>query len=74
MICDTSGRSSLDSELIEELKRVNKVFAPDEKALVISADTAQIAGKLAREFDNAVKISGVHSNQDGRLWEGGMGR
>ncbi len=59
VICDTSGRSSLDSELIEELKRVNKVFAPDEKALVISADTGQIAGKLAREFDNAVKISGV---------------
>ncbi|MDE1865340.1 MAG: signal recognition particle receptor subunit alpha [Candidatus Micrarchaeota archaeon] len=59
VICDTSGRSSLDSELIEELKRVNKVFNPDEKALVISADTGQIAGKLAREFDNAVKISGV---------------
>ena len=59
IICDTSGRSSLDSELIEELKRVNKVFAPDEKALVISADTGQIAGKLAREFDSAVKISGV---------------
>ncbi len=59
VICDTSGRSSLDSELIEELKRVNKVFNPDEKALVISADTGQIAGKLAREFDSAVKISGV---------------
>jgi signal recognition particle subunit SRP54 len=59
IICDTSGRSSLDSELIEELKRVNRVFAPDERALVISADTGQIAGKLAREFDSAVKISGV---------------
>jgi signal recognition particle subunit SRP54 len=59
IICDTSGRSSLDSELIEELKRVNKVFNPDEKALVISADTGQIAGKLAREFDSAVKVSGV---------------
>ena len=59
VICDTSGRSSLDVELIEELKRVNKVFNPTEKALVISADTGQIAGKLAREFDSAVKISGV---------------
>lgn len=59
IICDTSGRSSLDSELIEELKRVNKIFNPDEKALVISADTGQIAGKLAREFDSAVKVSGV---------------
>lgn len=59
IICDTSGRSSLDTELIEELKRVNKEFNPSEKALVISADTGQIAGKLAREFDSAVKISGV---------------
>jgi signal recognition particle subunit SRP54 len=59
IICDTSGRSALDNELIEELKRVNTSFKPDEKILVISADTGQVAGKQAREFDNAVKINGV---------------
>jgi signal recognition particle subunit SRP54 len=59
IICDTSGRSALDENLIEELKRVHSAFSPDEKILVISADTGQVAGKQAREFDAVVKISGV---------------
>lgn len=59
VICDTSGRSALDSQLIEELKNVAKTFNPDEKILVISADIGQVAAKQAREFDNAVKITGV---------------
>ena len=59
VICDTSGRSALDGALIEELKNVTAAFTPDEKILVISADIGQVAGRQAREFDNAVKISGV---------------
>lgn len=59
VICDTSGRNALDEQLITELKDVAEVFKPDEKVLVISADMGQIAGKQAREFDKAVKISGV---------------
>ncbi|MGC9037669.1 MAG: signal recognition particle receptor subunit alpha [Candidatus Micrarchaeia archaeon] len=59
LICDTSGRNALDSELIEELKRINNAFKPDEKWLVINADTGQVAGKQAKEFDEAVKITGV---------------
>ncbi len=59
VICDTSGRSALDGQLIEELKNVSKTFNPDEKILVIGADIGQVASKQAREFDNAVKISGV---------------
>jgi signal recognition particle subunit SRP54 len=59
VICDTSGRSALDNQLIEELKNVTKAFNPDEKILVISADIGQVAAKQATEFDRAVKISGV---------------
>ena len=59
IICDTSGRSALDDEMIGELKEVFKAFGPDEKILVLSADTGQVAGRQAREFDSAVKISGV---------------
>ncbi len=59
IICDTSGRNALDEELIEELKEVNEAFKPDEKLLVISADTGQVAGRQAREFNAAAKISGV---------------
>ncbi len=59
IICDTSGRSALDSELIRELKAVDSAFGADEKILVISADTGQVAGTQAREFDGAVRFSGV---------------
>lgn len=59
VICDTSGRSALDEGLIAELKRVTDAFGPDEKLLVVSADMGQVAGRQAREFDKAVKISGV---------------
>jgi len=59
LICDTSGRSALDKELIDELRLINDAFKPDEKWLVINADTGQVAGKQAKEFDSAVKITGV---------------
>ncbi|MGC8662186.1 MAG: signal recognition particle receptor subunit alpha [Candidatus Micrarchaeia archaeon] len=59
LICDSSGRSALDTELITELKRVVDAFKPDEKLLVINADIGQVASKQAKEFDSAVAISGV---------------
>ncbi|MCL5433934.1 MAG: signal recognition particle receptor subunit alpha [Candidatus Marsarchaeota archaeon] len=59
IICDTSGRNALDSELIEELKRVANKFKPDEKLLVVSADIGQVSGRQAREFNNAAKLTGV---------------
>ncbi len=59
VICDSSGRSGLDEELVSELKVIVKNFKPDEKMLVINADIGQIAAKQAREFDNAIKINGV---------------
>ncbi|MEM3781692.1 MAG: signal recognition particle receptor subunit alpha [Candidatus Micrarchaeaceae archaeon] len=59
LICDTSGRNALDSELVGELKAINEEFKPDERMLVINADTGQIAGKQTSEFDRAVKLTGV---------------
>jgi len=59
IICDSSGRNALDKDLIDELKRVTNSFKPDEKLLVINADTGQVASKQAKEFDEAVKITGV---------------
>jgi len=59
IICDSSGRSALDDELIKELKTINNEFRPDEKLLVINADIGQVAGRQAREFDKAVKLTGV---------------
>lgn len=59
LICDTSGRSALDKELTAQLKIVAEEFKPEEKVLVINADTGQVAGKQAAEFDSAVKLTGV---------------
>ena len=59
IICDSSGRSAFDEQLVQELKDISNTFKPDEKMLVINADTGQVAGKQAREFNDAVKITGV---------------
>ncbi len=59
VICDSSGRSGMDEELIRELKGINAEFKPDERLLVINADIGQVAGRQAREFDKAIKLTGV---------------
>jgi signal recognition particle subunit SRP54 len=59
IIFDSAGRSAFDNELVEELKKVNSAFKPEEKFLVVSADLGQVAGKQAEEFDKAVGITGV---------------
>ncbi|MDE1855770.1 MAG: signal recognition particle receptor subunit alpha [Candidatus Micrarchaeota archaeon] len=59
IIFDSSGRNALDKELIVELKAINDQAKPDEKILVISADIGQVAGRQAKEFDEAVKLTGV---------------
>ena len=59
IICDSSGRSTFDANLVQELKDISNTFKPDEKMLVINADTGQVAGKQAREFDDTVRLTGV---------------
>ena len=59
LICDSGGRSAFDKELVDQLKVINDEFQPTEKLLVINADTGQVAGRQAKEFDGAVKITGV---------------
>ncbi|MEM3444513.1 MAG: signal recognition particle protein Srp54 [Thermoplasmata archaeon] len=58
-IIDTSGRHSLEKDLIEEIKRVAAVAKPDEIFLVIDATIGQQAGPQARAFHEAVGITGV---------------
>ncbi len=59
IICDSSGRSGMDTEMIKELKAIDSAFKPDERFLVINADIGQVAGRQAREFGAAVGINGV---------------
>src|SRR3990172_2957227 len=54
VIVDSSGRHSLEADLIEEIKRVSKVVQPDETILVLDAATGQQAGPQAKAFHEAV--------------------
>lgn len=65
LIADTAGRLHTQSNLMEELKKVKRVMAKvDEKAphevmLVIDAGTGQNALNQAKQFGEAVDVSGV---------------
>jgi len=59
VLIDTAGRHSLDKELIDEIKILNKEIKPTEIILVMPADIGQAAKKQTQEFLDAVKISGV---------------
>lgn len=59
VIIDTAGRHTLDKELISEIKNLNKTIKPTETVLVLPADIGQAAKRLAKEFLDAINISGV---------------
>lgn len=59
IIVDTAGRSGIDAELIDELKRVRATLEPDEVFLVLDAAMGQSAGRSAEAFHKAVGLTGV---------------
>lgn len=59
VILDSAGRSAFDEELAAELKAAADAFQQDASFLVVSADAGQVAGKQAKQFSQAVSVSGV---------------
>lgn len=65
LIADTAGRLHTQSNLMEELKKVKRVMgklddtAPHEVMLVLDAGTGQNALAQAKEFHQAVGVSGI---------------
>jgi len=66
IICDTAGRLHNKQNLMEELKKINRVIIreraggpADETLLVLDATTGQNAILQAQEFKKAVDISGL---------------
>ncbi len=65
LIADTAGRLHTQSNLMEELKKINRVLgkldeaAPHEVMLVVDAGTGQNALNQARQFDQAVNLTGL---------------
>jgi len=65
LIADTAGRLHTQSNLMEELKKIKRVMgkldatAPHEVMLVVDAGTGQNALNQAREFNEAVGLTGI---------------
>lgn len=65
LIADTAGRLHTQSNLMEELKKIRRVLsrldesAPHEVMLVVDAGTGQNALNQAREFNQAVHLTGI---------------
>lgn len=59
LIIDTAGRLHIDTELMEELKRIAHTVNPQEILLVVDSMTGQDAVNVANEFNTALEISGV---------------
>jgi fused signal recognition particle receptor len=65
LIADTAGRLHTQSNLMEELKKIKRVMAkldpdaPHEVMLVVDAGTGQNALNQAREFNDAVGLTGI---------------
>ncbi len=65
LIADTAGRLHTQSNLMEELKKIRRVLgkidenAPHEVMLVVDAGTGQNALNQAREFNQAMHLTGI---------------
>ncbi|HIJ16321.1 MAG TPA: signal recognition particle protein [Thermoplasmata archaeon] len=59
IIFDTSGRHSLEDDLIREIEDVAKTVDAEQKILVLDAQTGQQAGPQAKAFHDAVGLTGV---------------
>jgi len=59
IIFDTAGRLQIDSDLIEEIKRLKNAVQPDEVILVADSALGQEAVNVAQHFHEAVNCTGI---------------
>lgn len=59
IIFDTAGRHKQESDLIEEMNKLDKIINPSESILVIDGTIGQIAGEQAKAFSEATDIGSI---------------
>ena len=59
IICDTAGRLAIDAELMEEVRQISDVLAPQYTFLVVDAMTGQDAVTVAESFHSTLELDGV---------------
>ena len=58
-IVDTAGRFQIDKELMAELDEIEAAVSPSERLLVVDAMTGQDAVRVAEEFHERIKLTGL---------------
>jgi signal recognition particle subunit SRP54 len=59
VILDTAGRLQIDTELMDELKQIDRLVKPDEVFLVCDAMIGQEAANVSKVFNEALELNGV---------------
>jgi len=59
LIVDTAGRLHIDTEMMEEIKRLHAAIDPVETLFVVDSMTGQDAANTAKAFDDALPLTGV---------------
>jgi signal recognition particle subunit SRP54 len=59
LIVDTAGRLHVDEEMMEEVRRVDRVLQPSERLFVVDSMAGQDALQAARAFSAALELTGV---------------
>ena len=59
LIVDTAGRLHIDSEMMDEIRRIHAAVNPVETLFVVDSMTGQDAANTARAFHEALPLSGV---------------
>jgi signal recognition particle subunit SRP54 len=59
VIIDTAGRLQIDTDMMDELKRLKAAIKPDEILFIADGMTGQDAVKIAQGFNDALDVTGV---------------
>jgi signal recognition particle subunit SRP54 len=59
VILDTAGRLAIDTELMEQLKQIDRQINPNQVLLVVDGMTGQDAVNSAKAFNDALSLDGV---------------
>jgi signal recognition particle subunit SRP54 len=59
LLVDTAGRLHVDAEMMEEVRRIDRVLAPNERLFIVDSMAGQDAVNAARAFGAALDLTGI---------------
>ncbi len=63
LIVDTAGRLHVDTEMMDEVRRIDAVLGPHERLFVVDSMAGQDAVNAARAFGAALELTGRDPDQ-----------